>query len=78
MTFEQWMKRADVHHLWVNLWVKDFIGDALRDWTFPRGIKSWKRLHTYLMCQGACDEAIEGGKAAWRYYKQDLKEMRKS
>ena len=65
MTFNVWLRRAAV----TDDPVGDFIADARRDRTFPRGIRSYGQLRNYLLYRdGVCPEALASLPAVWERY----------
>jgi hypothetical protein len=49
--------------------VGDFAQDFLRDFKGP-DVATWNELEAYLRWRGACSEAVEAGREAWREYEQ--------
>jgi hypothetical protein len=48
----------------------DFIRDARDDPHFPRGVRTWGELRSYLESERACDDAIRAAYAVWRAFRQ--------
>lgn len=49
--------------------VGDMAEDAARDRSFPKSVTSLRQLTGYLTNKGACQEAIEAAREAWREFK---------
>lgn len=48
--------------------IGDLAGDIKQDKTFPPASATGKEVHSYLLNNGACSEAVEALEAAWREY----------
>lgn len=46
----------------------DLVGDMRRDRKLPDHFESADRLSIYLLCRGACPEALEAVPGVWRRY----------
>lgn len=53
----------------------DFVRDARRDRTFPDA-QTWRELKDYLLCKGACYDAIDAGQAVWNNFKRKYRNVK--
>lgn len=48
----------------------DLAQDIVRDKKFPEDLQEWKELRVYLKDRGACREAMNAARYAWKIYQQ--------
>ena len=69
MTFYDWIMQA---RLSVGP-TRDLRDDIKRDKSFPSEIITWERLKNYLAWAGACDEAIDAARVAFKSYRANIR-----
>ena len=78
MSFKQYISTTaslhgrPLHGAFTDTPEADFTADAANDSCFPDLIRDWDHLEGYLVCRGACWQAIEAARSVWSDYQQSL------